>query len=179
MDWMEEVQEKIRRRNQVLFTQKSALLSGLGLLAQAQNRRTMVLWALELAGEGVAQLEEKNPGEGRPRAALEAAWAWAEGRCKMPQAQRAILDCHAAARDAATAEAAALCHAVGQACSVVHTPGHALGYPMYELTAIVRRLGAEHCRQAVENRARDYEGRLLAWAARGDQGRQWAPFLRG
>ena len=82
------------------------------------------------------------PGDRRPRAALDAAWLWARGRLKMHVAQRAILDCHAMAKDVTTAADAALCHAVGQACGTVHTAGHAMGYPVYELTAIVRALGA-------------------------------------
>lgn len=53
----------------------------------------------------------------------------------MPVAKRAILDVHAMARDMDDPADAALCHAVGQRCSCVHTPKHALGLPVYELTA--------------------------------------------
>ena len=113
----------------------------------------MVLWALNLAEESVCVLEEKYPNEHRPRTALELTRFWAAGEIKMTQAKRAILDCHAMAKEITIPEDIALCHAIGQACGVVHTVGHALGYPIYELTAIARRYGIENCRVAVETRA--------------------------
>ena len=61
----------------------------------------------------------------------------------MRYAQRKILDCHAFAKEAGCKEDVALCHAVGQACSVVHTAGHAIGYPAYDLTAIIHRYGID------------------------------------
>ena len=54
----------------------------------------------------------------------------------MPVAKRAILDVHAMAKLMDDPVDAALCHAVGQGCSCVHTPKHALGLPVYELTAV-------------------------------------------
>ena len=75
-------------------------------------------------------------------------------------------------------EDAALCHAVGQACAVVHTAGHALGYPIYELTAMVCRLGVPNCREAVEGRAEEYLDRLLYWQAHAHEAPgPWAGFL--
>lgn len=97
----------------------------------------------------------------------------------MREAQRAILRCHAMAREAASAEDAALCHAVGQACSVVHTPRHAMGYPIYELTALVRRYGLDGCREAVERRVEGYRQLAVRWAgAWRDTLRRWAAFIR-
>ena len=73
----------------------------------------------------------------------------------------------------------ARCHAVGQACIVVHTAGHAMGYPIYELTALVRELGRENCWQTVEARVRDYEHLLRLWTEREQTDcRTWANFLR-
>ena len=92
--------------------------------------------------------------------------------------KRQILACHAAAKQVTGREDAALCHAVGQACSVVHTAGHALGFPIYELTAIVYRHGLERCAGAVEARRQEYITRLFYWSERCDAG-EWAKFLRG
>lgn len=75
------------------------------------------------------------------------------------------------------AEDAALCHAVAQACSVVHTLRHALGYPVYELTARVIRSGFEGFEDDVERRVSEYADRLAYRASRADQPRQWAGFM--
>lgn len=179
MDWTEEVKERLKYRREILFTRDSALLSGLRLALEGQDRRTLVFWALELAGEAVLQLEAAYPGDARPRNAVEAARLWAAGSIKMPAARRAILDCHAMAKELASPADAALCHAIGQACGVVHAPGHGLGFPCYELTAIVRRLGVDNCREAVERRAAEYMEKLICWSGRDTQDRPWANFLRG
>ena len=179
MDWLEAAREKAKRKNQILFSPDSPLLQGLSTLVGTQNRRVLVLWALESAEETVETLEQRYPGEDRPRQALEAAWLWAAGTIKMPLARRAILDCHALAKEFSAPADMARCHAVGQACSVVHTPGHALGYPIYDLTALARELGLDRCRDALEARAEHYVDRLLYWQAQPeDQGRSWAVFLR-
>lgn len=178
MDWIDEVRQKLHRKNQILFSPDSPFLRELADTLPDCSHRTLVLWALELAEEDVRVLEAAYPEDSRPRGALAAAWMWSSGTIKMRAAQRAILDCHAVAKEISSPEHIALCHAVGQACGVVHTPGHAMGLPIYELTALIRRDGLEHCREAVENRRQIYLDRLAYWrehAAQADK--PWAPFL--
>ena len=177
--WLAEVRAKAKRHNQILFSKESFLLDDLRHLIGQANHRTLVLWGLELAEETARKLEETYPEDRRPREAVGASRAWAAGEIKMPIAKRAILDCHAMAKELTNPADIARCHAVGQACSVVHTAGHALGYPMYELTAIVLELGLDDCRDAVEHRVRYYEQRLHYWAEHENSCRQnWASFLR-
>lgn len=178
MDWKEETAGRIKRRNQILFSKTSSCLGELDEQISRQNHRTLVLWALALAEESAALLEQRYPEECRPRIALEAAWLWASGKIKMREAQRRILDCHAVAKELTSREDIALCHAVGQACGVVHAAGHALGYPIYELSAIVYREGLEKAVEPVEERCRYYLERLqqAEEEERGSEG-PWAPFL--
>ena len=178
MDWMADVEAKLRRHNQILFGKDNPLLLALDTLLQGQSHRTQVLWALELAEEIVGELEAKYPGEHRPRKALDAARLWARGEIKMRPAQRKILDCHAAAKERTSPEDIALFHAVGQGCSVVHTPRHALGLPMYELTALVRRYGLADCRRPVEERMDRYVAGLSYWSSHPSNG-PWADFIHG
>ena len=178
MDWLDEARIKLKRKNQILFAKDTEFLQDLTMLFREQNHRVMVLWALDFAAGSVAQLEETYPNEPRPKEALEAARAWAAGKIKMRLAQRKILDCHALAKELDSREDIALCHAVGQACAVVHTAGHAIGYPMYDLSAIVYRLGIENCADAVEQRKQEYIDRLFYWNAHADDYEgEWAQFL--
>lgn len=160
MTWVDEVTARLRRGNSILFTKDSSILQDLSFFLEDVSHRTAVLWALELAGMSIAVLEERYPGEGRPRAALDAAWAWAQGRIRMREAQRWILDCHAFAKELASREDCAIAHAIAQACSVVHTAGHALGYPMYDLTALVYGHGLDAAIPLVEERVDLYIDRL-------------------
>ena len=178
MDWVNEVKIKLQRKNQVLFDKNSSCLRDLTVLFEKQKHRVMVLWALDFAAGSVARLEEKYPDEKRPWEALEAAWDWASGKIKMRPAQRKILDCHAFAKEISCKEDIAACHAVGQACAVVHTVGHAIGYPIYDLTSLIYRAGTDHCADIVELRKQEYADRLFYWRECSDsyQG-SWADFL--
>ena len=177
--WLAEVSAKAKRHNQILFSKESLLLDNLRHLIDQANRRALILWALELAEETTRELAEKYPENHRPREAIAASRAWAAGEIKMPIAKRAILNCHAMAKELTDPADIARCHAVGQACSVVHTAGHALGYPMYELTAIVLEQGLDNYRDAVEHRVMYYEQRLRYWMEFEKNCQQnWAGFLK-
>ena len=177
--WLAEVREKAKRHNQILFVKDSFLLDNLRHLTDLANRRALILWALELAEETARELAEKHPKNHRPLDAIAASRAWAAGEIKMPRAKRAILNCHTMAKELTAPADIAQCHAVGQACSVVHTVGHALGYPMYELTAIVLEQGLDNCRDTVEQRVMYYEQRLRYWMEFEKTCQQnWAGFLK-
>ena len=67
----------------------------------------------------------------------------------------------------------------GQACAVVHTAGHAMGYPMYELSAIIYWLGIENCSKTVELRKREYIDKLFYWNEHVcEYAGEWADFLK-
>ena len=177
--WLTEVRAKAKRHNQILFSRDSLLLAELSRLIEQTNHRALVLWALELTEETARELAGKYPENHRPREAIAASRAWAAGEIKMPIAKQAILHCHALAKELAHPADIARCHAVGQACSVVHTAGHALGYPMYALTAIVLDLGLDDCREPIEQRVMYYEQRIRYWMEYEKNCQQnWAGFLK-
>lgn len=115
-------------------------------LIETQSKVTIANWCVSYADAHLLPVWEKAfPDDGRPRAALQAARDWLEGRIKLPVAKTVILDAHAAAREAEgnpTAQAAA--RAIGQAASTIHSATHSLGLPLYGSLAIAcDRLGVE------------------------------------
>lgn len=78
MNWIDEVQTKIKKKNQVLFAKDSPHLQDLIYLFQEQEHRVMALWAFDFADESIKQLKEKYPTENRPQEALNAVQEWAE-----------------------------------------------------------------------------------------------------
>lgn len=178
MNWIDEVQTKIKKKNQVLFSKDSQYLQDLIYLFHEQEHRAMALWAFYFVAESIKRLREKYPNENRPQEALETVRDWAAGKIKMRQAQKKILSCHAFAKEIDCKEYIAICHAIGQACAVVHTAGHAIGYPIYDLTSIVYRYGIEKCSRAVEVRKQEYIDRLLFWNEHLDEYKgEWAEFM--
>ncbi len=178
MNWIAEAQGRIKRKNQVLFAKDSEFLQDLIRLIQEQNHKTMVLWACEFADETVQKLTARYPGEKRFEEAVTASKDWAAGKVKMPFAKQAILQVHAVAKEITSLEDIALCHAIGQACGVVHANGHALGFPVYDLTAIIRRCGIDECKEPVEKRKEQYIERIHYWKANhSTYPCQWAAFM--
>jgi len=136
------------------------------------------MWALDCAKLPLEQFDAKYPNERRPRTCLEICEAWARGRIKMPAAKRAVLDSHKAAKEFNDREYGALCHAIGHAGATVHVETHALGLPMYELTAIVLKYGKDNFSKPVSERIENYYNRLLYWQENTDRlGLDWAYFL--
>lgn len=178
MNWTDEVKIRLKKKNQVLFAKDSEYLQDLIALFQNQSHRTLALWAFDFAAESITVLEGKYPNEKRPQEALEAAQDWAAGKIKMRLAQRKILDCHAFAKEIECKEDIAMCHAIGQACGVVHATGHAIGYPIYDLTSIIYRLGIENCLETVEVRKQKYIEKLFYWNQHlCDYEGEWAHFM--
>lgn len=172
------LETRIKAKRQILFGKDDGCIEELAQLIASESRRTVILWALELAEETVQLLERKYPGDDRARDALELTKAWAEGKIKMPLAKQAILRCHAAAKELDSPEDIALCHAVGQACAAVHAPGHAIGYPIYALTALVRKYGIDEGEMQVRQALAYYRERLLYRAEHSsDPERNWANFI--
>ena len=163
-----EVERNRKRGRKLLLDRDSPCILPLAEELEQAPRRALTLWALEGA-------ERIAGAEGRLFSCVAAARAWAEGAILMPAARRAILAVHAAAREE-DARREALFHAVGQACSTVHTPRHALGLPLYELTALARRGGAYEC--ALRDRISEYRGRLADWKSADLSAFSWAAFLK-
>lgn len=173
-----DVETKLKKRNQLLFSRESECLQELIELIQLQNHRTLVMWALDCAKSPLEQMERKYPDESRPRMCLKRCEDWARGKIKMPQAKPAILACHAVAKDIDDRMYGALCHAIGHAGATVHVETHALGLVMYELTALVIRYGKKDFVEPVSEKINDYYSRLLYWQENTDQlGLDWAGFL--
>lgn len=173
-----DVENKIKRRNKILFSRDSECLQDLIKLIELQSHRTIVMWAFDCAEMPLEQFEAKYPNEHRPRICLELCEDWARGKIKMPVAKRAILDSHAVAKEINDMEYGALCHAIGHAGATVHVETHALGLAFYELTAIVLKYGKDNFTEPVIDKINYYYNRLLYWQENTDKlNLDWAAFL--
>ncbi|MEA4874953.1 putative immunity protein [Anaerorhabdus sp.] len=134
---LENIEEKLKKKNTILFSRESECLQELIFLIQQQNHRTLVLWAFECIKVPLKTLERKYSEEFRAQNAFEICQRWARGEEKMPAAKRAILECHAVCKEINDKSDIALYHAIGQGLSTIHVETHAIGLPIYELSAIV------------------------------------------
>ncbi|MGN0517151.1 MAG: putative immunity protein [Acutalibacteraceae bacterium] len=179
MDWQDNVRLRIKSKRQILFNKDDDIIQEVALAINNTSRKAVVLWALALAGETVRLLEQKSPQVGRARLAVELTAEWAAGNVKMPVAKKAILDCHAVAKQITDAEDIAHYHAIGQACATVHANGHAIGYPIYDLTAVVRKYGIDNGKKYVEQRKDHYIDRIIYWSENySHYNGSWAKFIK-
>lgn len=174
--WMEQVEQKRKRGNQILFDRNSVLLQPLIDLLCIQNRRVIVSWCLDCMETILAEIRCIDPRETRAEEAVRQCQLWSAGTIRMPQAKKAILAAHAIAKDSDDPVLTAYAHAIGQGCASVHCETHALGMVIYDLTALVRRYGLNQ--RVIIERARWYEEKLNEWQDEEKLiGRKWAAFL--
>jgi hypothetical protein len=120
-----------------------------GTLTDA-NHRLLAVWAADCAEHVLPFFEAVQPGDERPRRAIELAHAWVRGEISMTPSRNAAGHAMAAARvlSGAAREAA---FAAGQAAAVAHVAAHELGAAAYAIRA---------ARAAASKNERDEAGRL-------------------
>ena len=173
---LSDAESRYERGNAILFTRDSPCLSALRRTLEFSDRRTVALWGLERARRTAEELRRRHPDDPRPMLAVEASTRWCRGEIRMPEAKRAILDVHAMAREMDSPADSALCHAVGQGCSCVHTPKHAMGLPVYELTAAFLEGGTGRV-GVVAWKATSYLVDLKRIGEMDKEDMPWAPFM--
>jgi hypothetical protein len=101
-----------------------------GFQLSMDELRVVARYAAESAEEVLTIFEQHHPDDGRPRAAVEAAWTFAGGANRTKLQRVASLDAHRAARDATNEAAKHAAHAAGDAASAayLHPPGAVLGW---------------------------------------------------
>ena len=107
----------------------------------ARNSPKHRLWALEAARQAkrvITIFEKEHPDDDRPRQAIEAIKAWAQGKRElgMAEVRKLSLSSHAAARGAQTDAARFAARAAGQAVATWHIPTYATAVPKYARKAI-------------------------------------------
>jgi hypothetical protein len=115
-------------------------------LIETQSKTTLANWAISYAEAHLLPIYEKSyPNDPRPRAALEAAREWLDGKVKLPHVKGLILEAHAAAREAEGSPAAqAAARTIGQAAATIHAATHSLGLALYGALAVAYdRLGPD------------------------------------
>ena len=99
------------------------------------DHRLLATWAAECAEHVLCLFEQVQPSDARPREAIEAARAWADGRMTMMAARARGGHAMGAARPLQGA-ARYGAYAAGQAACVGHVPEHDLGAAAYAIKAV-------------------------------------------
>lgn len=173
----DDIEVRLKKGNKLLFSRDSKCLQELIQLICRQNHRVLVLWAFECVKVPMRVLLDKYPEEEKLRLAFDLCTKWARGEVKMPIAKRAILDCHAIAKELDNDYDKALCHAIGQGLATVHVETHAIGLPIYELSAIVFQ-HRENYQELIQEKIKYYIDILCYFEKNIDKTEgKWADFL--
>jgi hypothetical protein len=126
--------------------------------------RLLADWALVCAEHVLHLFEDQQPGDSRPRDALEIGRAWIRGELRMTDAHNAAFQANAAARGMADpAKFAAL--SAGQAVAVAHVAAHELGAAAYAIRAAGASVPADDAAQA-RAKEREWQRQQLPDAVR-------------
>jgi hypothetical protein len=118
----------------------------------------LALWAAECAEHVLHIFEDARPNDNRPRRAIEATRAWANGEIKMSEAKEFAGASQNAAREIKDVSEAARMAALssGQAAVVAHVAAHELGAAAYAIRAIMESTPPPE-REAARIRERDWQ----------------------
>jgi len=107
-------------------------------LIETQSKTTIANWCVDYSEMRLLSIyEAAYPGDLRPRASIDAARQWLDGKIKLPVAKKIILECHAAARESEENPAAqAAARAIGQCASSIHAPAHSAALMFYGALAV-------------------------------------------
>jgi hypothetical protein len=112
-----------------------------------EDHRLLAGWALLCAEHVLYLFEDHQPGDSRPRDAIDAGRGWIRGEVRMGDARREAFQANAAARGMPDpAKFAAL--SAGQAAAVPHVAAHDLGAAAYAIRAAGASVPAEDAAQA-------------------------------
>ena len=111
------------------------------------DHRLLADWALVCAEHVLHLFEDQQPGDSRPREAIDAGRAWIRGEMRMGDARQAAFRANAAAREMPDpAKFAAL--SAGQSAAVPHVAAHDLGAAAYAIRAASACLPADDAARA-------------------------------
>ena len=153
------------KARKMLSDWKAPYIQSLMKLIETQSKATLTVWAVDYSEGVVLPIWSKyHPDDLRPQNAIKAAREWLSGAIKLPQAKAAILECHAAAREAEENPAAqAAARAIGQSASTIHSPRHCMGLAFYGGLAVAYdRMGIDATWEQIEQCAAEECGRMEA-----------------
>jgi hypothetical protein len=117
-----------------------------------EHHRLLADWALLCAEHVLHLFEDHQPGDSRPREAIDAGRAWIRGELRMGDSRRMAFRANAAARGMPDAAKFAALSA-GQAAAVPHVAAHELGAAAYAIRAAGAAVPADDAARArVEER---------------------------
>jgi hypothetical protein len=112
-----------------------------------EHHRLLADWALLCAEHVLHLFEDQQPGDSRPRDAIDLGRAWIRGEVRWGDARQAAFQANAAARGMPDpAKFAAL--SAGQAAAVPHVAAHELGAAAYAIRAASACVPADDAAQA-------------------------------
>jgi hypothetical protein len=120
-----------------------------------EHHRLLALWAALCAEHVLPLFEQAQPGDTRPRDAIETGRAWVRGEVRMTEAHNTAFVANAAGRGLPDpARFAAL--AAGQAVAVAHVAAHELGAAAYAIRAAAAAASGSEAESA-RLRERDWQ----------------------
>ena len=100
-----------------------------------KEHKLLAIWAADCAEHVLLHFEKNNPGDHRPRKAIQAARRWVRGELKMREARKFAFAAHDASHDVNNPQAKAAARAAGHAAATAHVPGHAKYAASYAIKA--------------------------------------------
>lgn len=124
-----------------------------------EDRQELIRWTVACVERLLAVFAAERPDDTRLCDALDGARQFSAGQLNVGSMRKLAFGCHAAARDASSATAAAVARACGHAVAVAHMAGHSREIARYTRKALASENLAQELdwqRRHVPSRFREY-----------------------
>lgn len=176
MSYTDIIVERIHRNRKILVEQADSPLISLTIRFETLSHKDTIRFAfkaiLPILDELIDQTNRIDLQE-----PFDNSKAWAAGLLKMQDVKPLILRLHNDAKETNNLALEALYHAYGQGLSVIHTKKHAMGLPIYELTAKIRQTQPENYENVVNKTIQHYH-EILNQIEREPDLNTWALFIQ-
>jgi len=137
-----------KKHRKMLTDYQAPYIMSIMRLIETQSKITIANWCIDYAEANILPIYKKYyQTDQRPAQSIAAAREWLDGKIKLPEAKAAILECHAAAREAEKTPAAqAAARTIGQCAATIHAPTHSAGLMFYGALAVAYdKVGIDAC----------------------------------
>lgn len=156
MTYTDIIIQRIQKKRKILVEATDPLMISLSNKLERASHKVVIQFIFSAIEPIKEELKSMFPDLKLIDNAFKDAQQWAYGKVKMGVVKPQILEIHRLSKTYNKPDQVALLHAYAQGLSVIHSKKHAMGLPIYELTAIILRHEKERYEEVIQSKLAFY-----------------------
>ncbi len=157
MTYTDIIIQRIQKKRKILVEATDPFMIPLSKNLEHASHKVVIQFIFSAIKPIIQELKSIFPDLKLIENAFKDAQRWAYGEVKMGVVKPQILAIHRLSKTNNKPEQVALLHAYAQGLSVIHSKKHAMGLPIYELTAIILKHEVNRYEEVIQTKLAFYE----------------------